>query len=232
MNTCATPTAAYESHSGIALGVAMALMQLGAMALTRGDELEARGYARDCVAAAQNAGVRRLFAAALQFFAQVELRVHRYMQAVRVAAAETTWREASPERQFLGLPWISATLEVGEARQYLGAATYSREWSIGQRMTLEQTAALAREPAALDDLAAEPEPLSQADIEGRPKVGLTDRQLAVLKLVAQGQSNREIARALQLSEKTVGRHLENLFDRVGVSSRSAAAAWAVRAGLA
>jgi len=63
-------------------------------------------------------------------------------------------------------------------------------------------------------------------------VPLTDRQLAVLKLVAQGQSNREIARALVVSEKTVGRHLENLFDRLGVSSRSAAAAWAVRAGLA
>jgi ATP/maltotriose-dependent transcriptional regulator MalT len=215
------------------LGVAMSLMQLGAMALARGDELEAREYARDCVTAAQNAGVRRLFAAALQFFAQVELHAHRYMQAVRVAAAETTWRKASPERQFLGLPWISGALELGEAQRYLGVAGYSREWSIGQQMTLEQAAALTREPAALEDLAAdEPEPLSQGGIEGRPKVRLTDRQLAVLKLVAQGQSNREIAHALQLSEKTVGRHLENLFDRLSVSSRSAAAAWAVRAGLA
>jgi predicted ATPase/DNA-binding CsgD family transcriptional regulator len=207
------------------LGVAMSLMQLGAMALARGDELEAREYARDCVTAAQNAGVRRLFAAALQFFAQVELQAHRYTQAVRVAAAETNWRKASPERQFLGLPWIATTLELGEAQRYLGAAGYSREWSIGQRMTLEQAGALTREPAALEDLAAdEPEPLSQGGIEGRPKVRLTDRQLAVLKLVAQGQSNREIAHALQLSEKTVGRHLENLFNRLSVSSRSAAAA--------
>jgi hypothetical protein len=124
----------------------MALMQLGALALARGDGLQARGYARECVAAAQEAGVRRLVAAALQFFAHVELYQHRYKPGVPIAAAEASWREASPERQYLGLPWISAVLALDNARHYLGPAGFSREWSIGQRMTLDQAAALTAGP--------------------------------------------------------------------------------------
>jgi len=48
----------------------------------------------------------------------------------------------------------------------------------------------------------------------------------VLRLVAAGMSNREIADTLVLSEKTVARHLSNIFTKLGVSSRSAATAFA------
>jgi DNA-binding NarL/FixJ family response regulator len=53
----------------------------------------------------------------------------------------------------------------------------------------------------------------------------------VLRLVAQGRTNRQIAAELGLSEKTVGHHLENIFTRLGVSSRAAATVVAVRYGL-
>ena len=55
---------------------------------------------------------------------------------------------------------------------------------------------------------------------------LTDREMEVLRLVAAGESNRRIAEALHLSEKTVARHLSNIFSKLGVQSRTAAAAWA------
>jgi DNA-binding NarL/FixJ family response regulator len=61
---------------------------------------------------------------------------------------------------------------------------------------------------------------------------LTARQAEVLHLVAQGKSDRQIAAELVLSEKTVGRHLENIFAKLGVSSRVAATAVAIRQGLA
>ena len=131
------------------LEVAMALMQLGALALGRGNALEARALAQDCVVAAQDSGLRRFFAAALEFFVHVELHEHHYEHAVRIAAAETAWREASPERHFLGMPWISAIPELDEARRYLGPDSFSREWSIGQGMTLEDAAGLTREPDAV-----------------------------------------------------------------------------------
>jgi DNA-binding CsgD family transcriptional regulator len=56
--------------------------------------------------------------------------------------------------------------------------------------------------------------------------GLTEREVEVLRLVASGKSNPEIAAALFLSEKTVARHLSNIFAKVDVSSRTAAAAYA------
>jgi ATP/maltotriose-dependent transcriptional regulator MalT len=61
--------------------------------------------------------------------------------------------------------------------------------------------------------------------------GLTARELEVLELVATGSSNRDLATALVISEKTVARHLANIFVKLGVSSRSAATAYAYAHGL-
>ncbi|HEX6149895.1 LuxR C-terminal-related transcriptional regulator [Nocardioides sp.] len=66
------------------------------------------------------------------------------------------------------------------------------------------------------------ERLSRRELPG----GLTEREVEVLRCVAAGASNREVAEALTISEKTVGRHLANIFIKIGVSSRTAAAAWA------
>jgi len=60
---------------------------------------------------------------------------------------------------------------------------------------------------------------------------LTPRELDVLKLVAQGLSNTEIAQRLVLSEHTVHRHLANILRKLDLSSRAAAAAWGTRAGV-
>jgi DNA-binding NarL/FixJ family response regulator len=56
--------------------------------------------------------------------------------------------------------------------------------------------------------------------------GLSPREVEVLRLVAVGKSNPEIAAQLVLSEKTVARHLSNIFTKLGVGSRTAAAAFA------
>ena len=56
--------------------------------------------------------------------------------------------------------------------------------------------------------------------------GLTERELQVLRLVAAGKSNREIAEALVISEHTVARHVQNIFAKLGVTSRTAAGAFA------
>lgn len=66
----------------------------------------------------------------------------------------------------------------------------------------------------------------------QPKLcGLTEREREVLRLVAAGKTNKEIARSLQISAKAVEKHLSEIFAKLNVSSRSAAAAWAVREGL-
>lgn len=57
--------------------------------------------------------------------------------------------------------------------------------------------------------------------------GLTDREVEVLRLIARGTSNRAVAERLFISAKTVGRHIENLYRKIGVSSRAAAAVFAM-----
>ena len=61
--------------------------------------------------------------------------------------------------------------------------------------------------------------------------GLTPREIEVLRLVASGRTNRQIAAALVISEHTVARHLQNVFAKLGVSSRTAASAFAFTHGL-
>jgi DNA-binding CsgD family transcriptional regulator len=61
--------------------------------------------------------------------------------------------------------------------------------------------------------------------------GLTPRELQVLRLVARGETNRAIAERLVVSERTVDRHVSNIFTKLGVSSRAAATAYAYRSQL-
>jgi DNA-binding CsgD family transcriptional regulator len=70
----------------------------------------------------------------------------------------------------------------------------------------------------------------------RPSVAypcnLTETEAKVLRLLAEGKSNREMAEALVVSQKTVERHLANIYSKIGVNSRTAAVAFALRQGLA
>ena len=98
----------------------------------------------------------------------------------------------------------------------------------------EETAALELDAArgAFSELRAAPD-LARVDALARGTAsgsehGLTKRELEVLRHVAAGRSNKAIARDLALSNRTVDRHLSNIFDKLAVSSRSAATAFAYR----
>jgi len=69
---------------------------------------------------------------------------------------------------------------------------------------------------------------SERSSRGAPAAILTDREREVLRLVARGLSNKEIARGLGISEKTVKAHLGAAFQRIGVRDRTQAALWAER----
>ena len=79
-------------------------------------------------------------------------------------------------------------------------------------------------------MALEPAP-DAAATDGLERLGLTDRELTVLGLVAQGQTNREIGAALFISEKTASVHVSRILAKLGVRSRVEAATTAHRLGL-
>jgi pimeloyl-ACP methyl ester carboxylesterase len=74
--------------------------------------------------------------------------------------------------------------------------------------------------------------LQSTAVAGTYPDGLTSREVEVLRLVASGGSNRQIAEALVLSERTVARHITNIYGKTGAGGRAEAAAYAYRHGLA
>ncbi|WP_040530397.1 LuxR family transcriptional regulator [Gordonia rhizosphera] len=99
--------------------------------------------------------------------------------------------------------------------------------------TRSADATLAAAHRTFVDLGAKPAADEVAGLltpEGFP-AGLTDREVEVLRLVATGRSNGQIAAELVLSEKTVSRHLTNIFTKLDVNTRSAATAYAYEHGL-
>ena len=91
----------------------------------------------------------------------------------------------------------------------------------------DETARLEREAAQeiFERLGAAPD-LARLAARKTDAHGLSPRELEVLRLVAAGKTNRDIASTLVISEHTVARHLQNTFRKIGVSSRSAATAYA------
>jgi DNA-binding NarL/FixJ family response regulator len=84
-----------------------------------------------------------------------------------------------------------------------------------------------------DHLGATPdlERVRRLSSHGSPAGPLSGREVEVLRLVATGMTNRAIASELFLSEKTVARHLSNIFAKLDVTSRAAATAYAFQQGL-
>ena len=140
--------------------------------------------------------------------------------------------DAADALRWLRLGWemwqsLDCPFEAARARQLLGLASRAAGDEDGAELAL--TGALA----VFERLGAALEAQRTSSLLGtRPEPsGLTARELEVLRLVAKGRTNQEIADELCLSVKTVARHLENIYCKLGVSSRTAAAAFAFSHGL-
>ncbi len=119
---------------------------------------------------------------------------------------------------------LEAPYEAAHSRTLLGRACRLVGDEDSAALELQAARETFTELGAQPDLAAIEPPAPTKD--SGDAHGLSPREKEVLRLVATGQSNREIATALVLSEHTVARHLQNIFAKLGVSSRTAASAFA------
>jgi len=135
-------------------------------------------------------------------------------------AALRSLRRAAHGWQELGAPY-----ELARTRELLARACLELGDGDAARMELDAARETYSALGAAPDLAR----LDAPSPEDRH--GLSTRELEVLRLVAAGGSNKAIAAELVLSEKTVERHLSNIFAKLGVSSRAAATGFAYEHGL-
>jgi DNA-binding CsgD family transcriptional regulator len=149
--------------------------------------------------------------------------------AVRLAAGEARAALATLRSAWRSFQEIEAPYEAARVRVQIGMAC--------QKLGDRDAAALELDGArrTFQQLGAVPDLARLHTLTGRPRTrsagGLTPREVEVLRLVATGKTNRAIASDLVISEKTVARHLSNIFARLGLASRAAATAHAFEHGL-
>ena len=117
---------------------------------------------------------------------------------------------------------LDAPYEAARSRVLIGLACRALGDSDSAAMELDAAREVFGTLGARPDLAQ----LDALDVGATTVGGLTAREIEVLRLVAAGKTNRAVADDLVISDKTVARHLSNIFDKLGVSSRAAATAYA------
>jgi DNA-binding CsgD family transcriptional regulator len=213
--------------------VGMSLGALGMLACARGDSATAGRLLRNGLVALApperpiNLGlVLGHCGLALEGLAVVALRAGDVGRAARLSAAVDAMATAGYAASTFATRYRFGRLRaMRDAELKRLSSAQSAAWQTalaeGARLdtadhnSLEALLRFARDPEAVGP------PASTGG--GRTADGLTAREAEVLRLVAQGMTDRQIAAALVISEKTVGRHLEHVFNKLGVSSRTTAA---------
>jgi ATP/maltotriose-dependent transcriptional regulator MalT len=141
-----------------------------------------------------------------------------------IEGASTSLRQAIEIWRELEMPY-----EEAQTCLLLAAICEKRGDQDGRRLEIETARRIFTQLGAEPCLAR----MAAQSPRGAPaRIGsLSERETQVLRLLAAGKTNRAIADALFISEKTVARHVSNIFDKLGVASRTAATAWAFQHNL-
>ncbi len=192
------------------------LRHLGIVASRQGDHARAEQLYRESLAALRGLGEKWLISLCLEELAGAACAQGEYARAARLWGAEETICEA-----------IGATVRalyradyehgVQAAKRELGEEVFAAAWAEGRAMTLEGAVSYALEE--VKGTVPSPEP--------RHPAGLTDREVEVLRLVARGLTDAQVAEKLFLSRRTVNAHLRAIYGKLEVNSRAAATRFAI-----
>jgi predicted ATPase/DNA-binding CsgD family transcriptional regulator len=196
-----------------------ALSELARIATSRGDGASAQKLYEESLAVAIDLGDRFSVAQTLERLADVAVRLQQPVWAARLLGSAHTLREA------LGVPRPPMDVpdyerSAGAARAQLSAQAFASAWAAGQMMTPQQ--AVASQESPLPHKHHTPATASPADLDA-----LTARELEVLRLVAQGFTDAQVAERLIISPRTVHGHLRSIYSKLNVTSRTAAVRYAV-----
>jgi DNA-binding CsgD family transcriptional regulator len=192
--------------------------------LERGDMASARARAVRALSLASQPLKRLISISVHRFLGELDTADRRYADAAQHLDESLALADACADRYKRGLTLLSmaelqrAQGRVEEAGVSLGEARGIFE-ALGARPDLARADALA----ARLDAGPRPAPSYPA--------GLTAREVEVLRLVAEGLTDAEVADRLYLSPRTVSAHLRSVYNKIGVGSRAAAARFAVENGL-
>ena len=213
---------ALAREGGHAWSEVLALGVLAHIAVDRAEYTEGLRLGLECFGVAQALGAKLGTAGALGTLAGVFLATGQPERATRLLAAGRALGDAIGIVPVANNDYFERVL--ADARRRLDEQGFASAWADGWQWSLEE---------ALADVLAEMEPFAHLPVNAAGNdVGLTPREREVLRLVVEGRSDRQIADALFISPKTAGNHVSRILAKLGVTTRAAAAAHAVRRGLA
>ncbi len=146
------------------------------------------------------------------------------------------WGAAEVHREVIGAPLppvdhSAYERNVAAVRNHLGDKTFTAAWAEGHTMTPEQALAAQSSVPTLQLPSAKQSSTLPAKPTATYPDGLTAREVEVLRLLARGMTDAQIAEQLVISPRTVNNHLTSIYQKIQVSSRSAATRYAIDHGL-
>jgi ATP/maltotriose-dependent transcriptional regulator MalT len=199
--------------------LAFCLDALGQVAFAQGRRSEAQTRLDESLRMWWEMGQRAKVLDSLETHAHLEAAGGKCQSALQLAGAAAALRGmlrvfARPRDEAVHEAWLQRT------RQEVGEDTCAALLLEGQGMTMDQAVACALGR----DRSVAPQ-ATTPDVKLQSWAPLTAREQEVARLVADGRSNRQIARELVVTEATAAKHLENIREKLGVRSRTQVAAW-------
>src|SRR6266851_3405431 len=201
------------------------LWALGHAAFVQDDYAKARTFYEEALAILQELGVKWFIASCLDGLAEVAVAQGQPEWAAHLLGAAALLREA------LGVsppPYNLANYEraVATTRAQLGEERFAAAWAEGREMTLEQVLA-EQGRATTPKVPTIKEPTDTVALPPTYPDELTPREVEILRLVASGLSNAQVAEKLIISPRTVHAHVRSIYSKLGITSRSSATRYAI-----
>jgi non-specific serine/threonine protein kinase len=203
-------------------GISLALLELADLEIERGRHHEAARHYIDILGLWEETLSKELLVAAVSRMAELFCTCDRpdaavYLLSALDALGQSARLAAAPR------DLERAVLTQIHVREQLTDPEFDTAWATGKDATI---GSLIENATTLLQSLAEPRRTAPRLDAG----GLSPREVDVIQLLAAGLSNREIARELSIGESTVISHVRSILNKLGLSSRTAAAAWAIRNG--
>ncbi len=212
-------------------GTALSLYALAEVAAVEGDYARSQALYEQGVGIARKAGGKRIIPSGLEGLAAAVAAQGNHAWAAHL------WGTAESLREALGTPLppverVPYQQAVAAAQTRLGEQAFTTAWAEGRTMSPEQTLVTPEQMALPTSIQRERSSSPASTSHPSYPDGLTAREVEVLRVVAQGLTNEQVAERLVISPRTVDTHLTSIYSKIGVSSRAAATRYAIEHHLA